>query len=249
MMAQSPRIAIFGATSAIAQAAARIYAADGARFFLAGRSEERLRAVAADLRVRGASEVHVEIADFRIVEACAPLCDSAKRALGDIDVALVAHGTLTDQALCERDDDALRETIAVNFTSYACLLTRLASILETQRSGSLVAIGSAAGDRGKRRNYLYGSAKGGIAVLMEGLMGRLVRAGVRVTLVKPGFVDTPMTASFRKGLLWISAERAGKLVVRAIESGRTTVYVPWFWRWIMAVLRLVPQRIFARLDL
>lgn len=244
-----PAVAIFGATSAIAQCVARIYAAEGARFFLAGRNPEHLRAVAEDLRVRGASDVQVETADFQFVETCAAVCTQATRALGVIDVALVAHGTLPDQSLCERDDDALREAIAVNFTSYACLLIQLANVMEAQARGSLVAIGSAAGDRGKRRNYIYGAAKGGVAILLEGLMGRLARAGVRVTLVKPGFVDTPMTAAFAKGPLWISSDRAGRIIVRAIRKGKTTVYVPGFWRWIMAVLRVVPQRLFARLDL
>ena len=242
-------VAIFGATSAIAQAVARIYAAEGARLFLAGRNEAHLQAIAEDLRVRGAPSVHVGIADFRDVDACASVCDAASRALGSVDVALVAHGTLPDQAACERDDAALREALAVNFTSYACLLAKLANAMEAQRHGSLVAIGSAAGDRGKRRNYVYGAAKAGIAVFQEGLMGRLARAGVRVTLVKPGFVDTPMTAAFAKGPLWTSPDRAGRVIVRAIRNGRTTVYVPWFWRWIMAVLRIVPQRLFARLDL
>lgn len=242
-------VAIFGATSAIAQAVARIYATDGARFFLAGRNEAHLRAIAADLRVRGAGSVHVETVDFRDVEACTSVCDAATRALGTLDVALVAHGTLPDQPACERDDATLREALAVNFTSYACLLAQLANAMEAQRRGSLVAIGSAAGDRGKRRNYVYGATKAGIAVFQEGLMGRLADAGVRVTLVKPGFVDTPMTAAFAKGPLWISPERAGRIIVRAVRNGRTTVYVPWFWRWIMAVLRVVPQRLFARLDL
>lgn len=245
----APAVAIFGATSAIAQAVARLYAAEGARFFLAGRNAERLHAVAQDLRVRGACDVHVALADFAAVETCAPLCVDAARVLGAIDVALVAHGTLPDQSVCERDDAALREAIAVNFTSYACLLAQLANTMEAQGHGRLVAIGSAAGDRGKRRNYIYGAAKGGIAVLQEGLMERLARAGVHVTLVKPGFVDTPMTAAFEKGLLWISPERAARSVVRAVRKGKTTVYVPWFWRYIMAVLRLVPQRLFARLDL
>ena len=248
-MTQGTAVAIFGATSAIAQSVARIYAAEGARFFLAGRNEEHLQAVAEDLRVRGACDVHVETADLALIETCAPLCDAATRALGVIDVALVAHGTLPDQALCERDPAALRDALAVNFTSYACLLTQLANAMEAQGRGSLVAIGSAAGDRGKRRNYIYGAAKSGIATLQEGLMGRLARAGVRVTLVKPGFVDTPMTAAFAKGPLWISSERAGRIIVRAIRKGTTTVYVPWFWRWIMAVLRVVPQRLFSRLDL
>lgn len=248
-MASNMGVAIFGATSAIAQSVARAYAAEGARFFLVGRNAERLGVVAADLRVRGAAEVQVKVADFADPGACAPLCVEAARALGTIDVALVAHGTLPDQEACERDDAALREAIAVNFTSYACLLTQLANVMEAQGRGSLVAIGSAAGDRGKRRNYVYGAAKAGIAVLQEGLMGRLARAGVHVTLVKPGFVDTPMTSAFDKGLLWTSPERAARAIVRAVRAGKTTVYVPWFWRWIMAALRVVPQRLFARLDL
>jgi short-subunit dehydrogenase len=248
-MASNTAVAIFGATSAIAQSVARLYAEEGARFFLAGRNADRLDAVAGDLRVRGASDVHVRTADFADLATCAPVCAEAARLLGTIDVALVAHGTLPDQDACERDDAALREAIAVNFTSHACLLTQLANVMEAQGRGSLVAIGSAAGDRGKRRNYVYGAAKAAIAVLQQGLMGRLARAGVHVTLVKPGFVDTPMTASFEKGLLWTTPERAARSIVRAVKDRKTTVYVPWFWRWIMAALRMVPQRLFARLDL
>lgn len=244
-----PGVAIFGATSAIAQAVARLYAEEGARIFLAGRNAPHLDAIASDLRVRGATDVHVHVVDFGEADSVAPACDAAHTVLGTIDVALIAHGTAVDQASCEHDDAALREAMQVNFTSYASLLVRMASILEAQGSGSLVAVGSAAGDRGKRRNYVYGAAKAGIAVLAEGLMGRSVRSGVYVTLVKPGFVDTPMTTSFRKGPLWISAGTAGHLIVRAIRARKTTVYVPWFWGWIMAALKILPQRVFARLDL
>jgi short-subunit dehydrogenase len=242
-------VAIFGATSAIAQATARAFASEGARFFLVGRSRERLEAVAADLAVRGASEVRVHVADFLAIEDWTALCATAKEALGTIDIALVAHGTLPDQAACERDETALRDALAVNFLSYANLLLGLAGILEAQGSGSLVAIGSAAGDRGKRRNYVYGAAKAGIAVIQQGLMGRLTRAGVHVLLVKPGFVDTPMTAEFAKGPLWIGPDRAAVAIVDGIRRRRSTIYVPWFWRWIMFALRLLPDRVFARLDL
>jgi len=155
----APGIAIFGATSSIAQAVARIYAADGARFFLVGRNDTWLQAIAADLRVRGAASADVAIADFREVDTCSALCDAATQALGTIDVVLIAHGTLPDQSTCERDDASMREALDVNFTSYAVLLTRLANVLESQRRGTLVAIGSVAGDRGKRRNYVYGAAK------------------------------------------------------------------------------------------
>ncbi|MCC6194124.1 MAG: SDR family NAD(P)-dependent oxidoreductase, partial [Burkholderiales bacterium] len=235
-------IAIFGATSAIAQATARIFAAAGARLFLTGRQGERLAAIAADLRVRGASEVHVRIADFSAIDGWAALCASAKDALGTMDVALVAHGSLPDQEACERDEQALHDALEVNLSSHVQLLMALARILEEQERGCLVSIGSVAGDRGKRRNYVYGAAKAGVAAFAQGLMGRFARTPVHVLLVKPGFVDTPMTAGFAKGLLWIRPDQAAAAIVRAIRRRRSTVYVPWFWRWIMAALKILPDR-------
>lgn len=244
----SKRIAIFGATSAIAQAFARQCTADGARFFLVARSEERLLAVASDLRVRGAADVVTGVADFANPD-CRELCASAQAALGTIDIALIAHGELTDQDATERDETRLRRTFDVNFVSHAQLLLGLANVLEQQRSGSLVAIGSAAGDRGKKSNYVYGAAKAGIAVIQQGLMARLAGTGVHVLLVKPGFVDTPMTADFKKGLLWIGAERAASAILSGIRRRRSTIYVPGFWRVIMFGLRLLPDSLFVRLRL
>lgn len=242
------RVAIFGATSAIAQSFARRYAGEGARFVLIGRTPDRLEAVASDLRVRGAAEVTTVLADFSNPD-CRALCDAAKQELGAIDIALVAHGQLTDQPASESDSAKLRETFDVNFLSHAQLLLGLANILEAQGSGSLVAIGSAAGDRGKKSNYIYGSAKAGIAVLQQGLMARMRGKGVHVLLVKPGFVDTPMTAEFRKGLLWIGPDRAAASIVAAINAKRTTIYVPFFWRFIMLGLRALPDSVFVRIGL
>jgi len=242
------RVAIFGATSAIAQAFARRYATQSARFFLVGRTPDRVDAVAADLRVRGAAEVTTALADFSDSD-CRALCDAAKRSLGTIDIALVAHGQLTDQPSCETDSAKLQETFDVNFLSHAQLLLGLANTLEAQGSGSLVAIGSAAGDRGKASNYVYGSAKAGIAVLQQGLMARMRGKGVHVLLVKPGFVDTPMTSEFKKGLLWIGPDRAAASIVAAINAKRTTIYVPFFWRYIMLGLRALPDAVFVRLGL
>lgn len=242
------RIAIFGATSAIAEAFARRFAAEGARFYLVGRHPERLQAVAADLRVRGAVEAVTVSADFATAD-CRALCADAASRLERIDVAMVAHGQLPDQSACEADAALLHETFAVNLESHAQLLLGLAAILERQGSGTLVAIGSAAGDRGKKSNYIYGSAKAAIAVLQQGLMARLKDSGVHVLLVKPGFVDTPMTAHFKKGLLWIGPDRAAAAIAAAIASRQSTIYVPFFWRFIMLGLRALPDRVFVRLGL
>lgn len=242
-------IAIFGATSAIAQAFARALAPEGARFYLAGRSRERVEAVAADLRARGATRVDTGVADFGDLDAARACCREAQAALGTVDIALVAHGSNFDQAVAEREGPALEQALAVNLTSHLVILLALGAILEAQRHGTLVAIGSAAGDRGKERNYLYGATKAAIAVFQQGMMGRLARAGAHALLVKPGFVDTPMTAQFRKGPLWITPERAAASIVAAIRARKTTVYVPWYWRFIMLALRALPDRLFIRLGL
>jgi len=245
----SERIAILGATSAIAQAFARRYAAHGASFHLAGRSRDRLDAIAADLRVRGAAQVDVAVVDFADLAAARAACHDAKASLATIDIALVAHGTDFDQAASERDAQALDAALAANLTSHLHILLALASILEAQRSGTLVAMGSAAGDRGKARNYVYGSAKAAIAVLQQGLMARLAPHGARALLVKPAFVDTPMTAGLPKGALWITPDRAAAAIAAAVRKGKTTVYVPWYWRFIMMALRALPNRLFVRLGL
>lgn len=242
-------IVIFGATSAIAQAFARLLAAEGDRFFLVARQADNLRAVADDLRVRGAGSVATASADLLELGRHHELCRTAQAQLGGIDIALVAHGVLPDQARCEVDPNETERAIATNFTSAATLLLELAAILEAQQHGSLVVLGSVAGDRGKRSNYVYGAAKAGLQVLQQGLHARLKPLGVHVLLVKLGFVDTPMTASFRKGLLWVTPERAAPAIVDAIARRRSTIYVPWYWRAIMLVIRTLPDRVFLHLKL
>ncbi len=240
---------IVGATSAIALETARRYAARGARLFLVARHPERLAAVAEDLRVRGAGMVETALLDVRDTGRHEPTLEAAVTALGGLDVALLAHGTLPDQPGCqERVADAL-EAIEVNFTAAVALLTLLANRFETQRRGAIAVIGSVAGDRGRGSNYVYGAAKGGLAVFLQGLRNRLHRAGVVVVTVKPGFVDTPMTAALPKNPLFASADRVGGAVYRAIERRRNVVYIPWFWRPIMFVIKSLPEVVFKRLRL
>lgn len=243
------RVAIFGATSAIAQAIARELAPGHARFFLAARSPEHLDSVAADLRVRGAENVTCCVADFADRNDTHRACVEARRALDTIDLVLVMHGANVDQEACARDSDALARALAVNLDSHVAILLAMADVLEAQGRGTLVAMGSAAGDRGKERNYLYGATKAGIAVVQQGLMARLARRGAHALLVKPAFVDTPMTADLPKGALWISPAQAAKAILAAVRARRTTVYVPWYWRYLMFVLRSLPDALFIRLKL
>ncbi len=240
-------VLIFGATSAIAQRVARLYAADGASFFLVARNAERLSTVAADLRARGAVKAETTSADLAETPLHANLIAEALAALGRFDRVLVAHGTLGDQTLCEQDAAAALREINLNFLSAASLLTHIANAMEKQGGGSVAVIGSVAGDRGRQSNYVYGSAKAGLAAFVQGLRHRMGRHGVNVTLIKPGFVDTPMTGHIAKGgPLWAQPEKVATDIRDAMEQGAAIRYTPWFWRWIMLVIRLVPDTIFRR---
>jgi short-subunit dehydrogenase len=243
----APNVVIFGATSAIAHALARLYAARSASFVLVARDRAKLDANAADLSARGASRVASIAADLTDLAPHRALVERALAELPRFDVVLIAHGVLPDQRQCEIDLDALRQTLETNFTSAASLAAASFLELERQKSGTLVVLASVAGDRGRRSNYAYGAAKAGIAAFLEGLALRGRACGVGVLTVKPGLVDTPMTARFRKGLLWTSPEHVAGAVMRAIDRGRTVIYVPWFWRPIMGVIRALPRPILARL--
>ena len=249
MAAEPQRVLIVGATSAIAGETARVYAAHGARLFLTGRHAGRLEAVAADLRVRGAAAVEVAILDVTNRQRCVEVAEQAWSAFGGLDVALLAQGVLPEQARCESSADDASAAIEVNFVSAVVLLTTLAKRFETAGRGCIAVISSVAGDRGRQSNYVYGAAKGGLDRYLQGLRNRLHRAGVAVITLKPGFVDTPMTAGMRHGLLFVSARRAGRAIHRAIERRRDVAYIPWFWRPIMAIIRALPEPVFKRLRL
>ena len=243
------KIVVFGATSAIAVATMRILAGRGSAFFLVGRSSDRLQAVADDLKVRGAAQVATAQADLVDFKLHRDLLRQAAQALGGLDLALIAHGTLSDQARCENDFAEAERELKNNLISPISILTELANLFESQRHGKNVVISSVAGERGRKSNYLYGTAKGGLTIFLGGLRNRLASRGVSVITVKPGFVDTPMTASFRKGILFASTEKVGAGIVRAIDRNSDVVYLPWFWRPIMRVIREIPEAIFKRLSI
>jgi NADP-dependent 3-hydroxy acid dehydrogenase YdfG len=246
------RILIAGATSALAQASARCFAAEGAELFLAGRNPEHLENNAQDLRLRGAARVECFTIDFDDLDRHAALLDAAKAALGGIDIILVAWGGLPDQAACEADPALAQAAWHSNATATVNFLELAAGLLERQKSGSLAVIGSVAGDRGRRGNYLYGAAKAAVHAYSAGLRARLFPAGVRVVTIKPGLIDSPMTAHLDKGPLFTSSERAGALLHRAIRGGRfqrDLVYLPFWWEPILLAIRILPEAVMKRLNL
>lgn len=238
------RVLVLGATSAIAQEAARLYAARGAALFLVARNAERLQAVADDLRVRGAS-VATAVADLDDPAVHEQLLQGAL----PLDIVLLAHGVLGDAQEVDRDAPAAEAVLRTNLVGPVLLLNRAARLLEAQGRGTIVALSSVAGDRGRASNAVYGASKAGLSAFLSGLRNRLSPAGVRVVTVKPGFVDTPMTARLPKNPLYSSPRRVARDLVRAVDRERDVVYTPWWWRWIMLVVRLVPERVFKRLSL
>ncbi|MHB8814115.1 MAG: SDR family oxidoreductase [Steroidobacteraceae bacterium] len=240
---------IIGATSAIAEATARLLAERRGSLYLVGRNKARLEAIAADLTVRGAASVTWEALDLNTFALHEPVIERAFSALSRVDSVLIAHGTLGDQKACESAAPHALAEITTNALSVVSLLTLLANRLEADRRGTIVVISSVAGDRGRASNYVYGSAKALVTAFCSGLRQRLSRTGVRVITIKPGFVDTPMTRSFRKGPLWAKPATIARGIVRAMDRGRGTLYLPIFWRPIMLAVQLIPERLFARMRL
>jgi decaprenylphospho-beta-D-erythro-pentofuranosid-2-ulose 2-reductase len=240
------KILIVGATSAIAEAAARLFAADGDRLCLAGRTATRLTAIAEDLRVRGAAQVETIELDANQFSQHEPVLRQADLTMGGLDTVLIAHGTLPDQQACQASVDATLEAITTNALSVIALLTLIANRFEQQGSGTIAVISSVAGDRGRQSNYVYGTAKGAVSIFTQGLRNRLARTRVKVVTIKPGFVDTPMTAAIKKGALWATPGTVAKRIHRAMTKGEDVVYTPWFWRWIMVIIKAVPESIFKK---
>jgi decaprenylphospho-beta-D-erythro-pentofuranosid-2-ulose 2-reductase len=240
---------IIGATSAIAEATARILAARGDALYLVARNAARLTAIAADLSIRGSPRVGTEALDLNDFAAHEAMLARAETFLAGYDTVLIAHGTLSDQRACEKSVDLTLREMNTNALSVVALLTRIANTLAERRNGTIAVISSVAGDRGRASNYVYGSAKAMVTAFLSGLRQRLAKCGVAVVTIKPGFVDTPMTAAFPKGPLWASPERVAQGIVKAVDRHSNTVYLPGFWWPIMLIIRALPERLFLRLSL
>jgi decaprenylphospho-beta-D-erythro-pentofuranosid-2-ulose 2-reductase len=244
------KVLIVGATSRIAEEAARIWAQRGDHLFLVGRNAQRLEAIASDLAVRGALRVGIHVMDANDFAAHAAMFAAARCHLSGLDTVLIAHGSLPDQRACEQSMERMLNELTTNGLSAVSLLRLAGEEFEKQRAGAIGVISSVAGDRGRQSNYVYGSAKALVSTYASGLAQRLHPAGVTVVNFKPGFVDTPMTAQFKKGLLWAKAPGVAAKMVRALD-GRSSGgrYLPAFWKPIMAIIRAIPDRVFVRLKL
>ena len=243
------KILIIGATSAIAEATARKWAMAGDYLFLVGRNAAKLAAIAADLQVRGCAKVEIYPLDVNDFSAHAAMLDAAEQGLQGLDTVLIAHGSLPDQQLCQDSVDSTMQEITTNALSVIALLTLLGNRFAAQGHGAIAVISSVAGDRGRMSNYVYGSAKAMVSTFTSGLRQRLQKFGVAVVTIKPGFVDTPMTADFKKGLLWASTDQVAADIVQAVNKNCAVVYTPFFWRYIMLIIKIIPEMVFKKLKL
>ena len=243
------KIIILGATSSIALEVQRQLARRGCELLLVARSPHRLAELQSDLTVRGASQVLTYSADLASIQQHAAIFEFAQRMLPDFDTVLLAYGSMHNQKDAETSIDVLLEELQVDFVSSAAILTLFAADLERRGTGCLAAITSVAGDRGRRSNYVYCSAKGGLSLFLQGLRSRLYPSGVRVITVKPGPVQTPMTDHMPHAARFADPGQVARDIVRALERRSPDVlYSPKIWRFIMTTVRLIPEVIFKRLS-
>jgi short-subunit dehydrogenase len=241
------KILVLGATSGIAEATCRIWAAQGAQLFLVARNAEKLAAVAADLKLRGAAYVGTAVADLDNTDKHAELLSHAVNSLTGMDIAYLAYGILGDQARGEQDFEHAAQILHTNFVAPVSLLTWLANFCVQRRSGVLAVISSVAGERGRKSNYLYGSSKAGLTAFLAGLRNRVDRQGVTVLTIKPGPVNTAMTAHM--AIKKADVNKVAAAIVKAIDAKKDNFYVPGFFQPIMFIIRNIPERIFKKLNL
>lgn len=243
------KVFITGAGSNIAHEVCKLWATGKYQFFLVDKDEHKVTTVANDLKVRGADNVWHVAKDLTDEHAGAQAVTEALAAMGSIDLALLAHGYLGDQKKGEESFEHAAKILNVNFNSAAEVLTALTKDPENNKM-TIGVISSVAGDRGREGNYIYGAAKGGLAIFADGLRSRLVKTEVHIVTIKPGFVDTPMTKDFaKKGLLWAKPDKVAQDIVLAMNKKKDIIYTPWFWRYIMLIIKHIPEAVFKKMSI
>lgn len=239
---------ILGATSTIARCFARMAAARGDGVLLAGRDMGELQAIATDCGHRGAPVAEAIAFDARDPASFDPIIARAKKIDGTLSVAVFV-GSMPDQSEIDADPALVDGTIADSFTGPARFLTAIAPLLEERGTGTVVGVGSVAGDRGRLGNYVYGSSKAGFHAYLSGLRNRLGRSGVHVVTVKPGTVDTAMTWGMEKLPFLAQPETVAGDILKAADRRKDVLYTPIIWWPVMTVIRSIPERIFKKMEI
>jgi short-subunit dehydrogenase len=243
------RILVLGGYSGIAQKVEEKWARQGASLYLVGRSQAKLEVVRNHLLVLGAKEVYIESADLNNLNAHKSILQRAVASLNGLDLLFVCYGILPDQKMLEEEPEKIVENYNTNAISVIHFVTTSVNYFESRNAGTIAVVTSVAGERGRKSNYFYGSAKACVDIYLEGLRHRLFHSGVKVITIKPGVVDTPMTKELGKKILIASPERVAEDIIRGIENGKHIIYTPWYWKYILGVIKLLPERIFSKLEI
>ncbi|MEZ4742450.1 MAG: SDR family NAD(P)-dependent oxidoreductase [Bdellovibrionota bacterium] len=249
-MSNRKKILIYGATSAIVHETAKLFANENCDFIITGRDSSKLRTIEADLRARGAGKIVSAVHDADYFLHCKDIF--LKKAIEDLDgldIVIIGYGTLSKFKSEISDSDATLQTLNTNFMSIVVQLTYIANYFEEKRSGIIAVITSVAGDLGRKQNYIYASSKAGLSIFLQGLRGRMLRSGVSVVDIRPGYVATAMTSHLKKNFLFSSSQEVGEGVYRAIKARKGIVYLPRFWRFIMGILKMLPEKLLHRLNI
>jgi short-subunit dehydrogenase len=240
-------VLILGANSGMARALARLTASPAVQLILAGRNTKEMEKTAADLEVRGhGPKPFIMAFDAQATETHEKFWSQVLAKVKVVDEVYLFFGQMHPQAEAQKDFHLAEEMLVTNYVGAVSILERVAATMEERKQGLIVGVSSVAGDRGRRSNYLYGSSKAGLSAFLSGLRSRLVPAGVHVLTVKPGFVDTPMTAGMKKGLLFAKPETIARGILKAVKAKKDVVYLPFFWRWIMLVIIHIPEGMFKK---
>ncbi|MEN9917558.1 MAG: short-chain dehydrogenase/reductase [Pseudomonadota bacterium] len=235
-------ILILGATSSIARACSEIFALRKCKLFLVSRNGTELERIASDLRIRFNVEVEYASFDITQIDAHALFLKKLIDKMGNIDGLIMAVG-LIDKLDCQK-------VIAANFTGPILFLEHFVKYLASQKKGFIIGLSSVAGDRGRKPNYIYGASKAALTTYLQGLRNNLYPSKIKILTVKLGLIDTKMVFGGKYPLfLAASPKKTAIKIIRALDKGKESVYIPRIWRVVMLIIRLIPEKIFKRLSL
>lgn len=243
-------IVVFGATSAIATAVLEEYLKEDVHLYLIARNQEKLHTLLTDWQIRyPQATLSSQLTDLSDTKQHAELIQNIITSMPRIDIAFLCHGSLSNQSQCEQSYDKTYQELTINLLSMISLLTHLANHMQQQRQGTIAVLSSVAGDRGRQKNYVYGTAKAALTTFLQGLRNRLFKHGVHVITIKPGFIESPMTIHHRKNKLFCQPRDVAKHIKHGIDTKKNVLYTPRFWAGIMLIFKLIPENIFKRMSL
>ncbi|MEJ5287371.1 MAG: Oxidoreductase, short-chain dehydrogenase/reductase family [Candidatus Kapaibacterium sp.] len=242
------KILVLGGYSAISQAVLELLAKEEVILYLVGRDIQKLEIVRDHLNSIGRSQVYIEAMDLNKIEEHRALLERATKQMNGLDLLFVCYGVLPNQKKLEQEPEKALDNYFTNAFSTINFVSLVANYFESKGKGTIAVVTSVAGERGRKSNYFYGSAKSCVDTFLEGLRHRLFSKGIKVVTIKPGIVDTPMTANLERKTLMAKPERVAQDIVKAFEGRKSVVYTPWIWRYIMLIVKLLPGGIFYRTD-